>query len=443
MATYPDGNSVSRRDFDRLLRQSQTLGEQVRALLVLQGVANTLSAEWDLPVLLRQIALAAVRMASGAASALFLLDARGENLVLQARETVAPGESAKWDGSASGLTRTGAAETSPADGADAPPHIALGQGMAGQVAMTAVPLLVNDLATDPRFPAELVAVDAAVLGVQPATLLCVPLVFKGTVTGVLEVAQTDAGEGFDARDLDLMQTLAAQAATAVANTRFYQDLRGERDRIISAQEDVRKQLARDLHDGPAQALAQIAMQLEFAGRLAEYEPQKVPGEIRAIHELALRTTRDIRNLLFDLRPLVLETEGLEAALTQFLERFKTNGATAPTMHYAPTGTARLPYNAEAVTFAIVQEAVNNVLKHARASNCWIELHERGQTLVVSVRDDGVGFNVHNVSEDYQRRGSWGLLNMHERAQLAYASLGISSQPQQGTVVMLSVPYPPR
>ncbi|HYM28716.1 MAG TPA: GAF domain-containing sensor histidine kinase, partial [Steroidobacteraceae bacterium] len=344
----------------------------------------------------------------------------------------------KWDSSA-GLN--GADAAAPGEGSvptEPPVQIALGQGMAGQVAQTAVPLLVNDLATDPRFPAELVAVDAGVLGIQPATLLCVPLVFKGTVTGVLEVAQAHTEEGFDARDLDLMQTLAAQAATAVANARLYQDLRGERDRIISAQEDVRKQLARDLHDGPAQALAQIAMQLEFAGRLAQYEPEKVPGEIRAIHDLAVRTTRDIRNLLFDLRPLVLESQGLEAALEQFLERFKTSGG--PAMHFEPRGTPRLPYNAEAVTFAIVQEAVNNVLKHARASNCWIELQERGGHLVVTVRDDGVGFDVHNVSEDYQRRGSWGLLNMHERAALVYATLGIRSQPQQGTLVMLSVPY---
>jgi signal transduction histidine kinase len=441
MAMNLDGSMVARRDFDRLLRQSHVLSEQVRALLVLQGVANTLSAEWDLPALLRQIALAAVRMASGAASALFLLDARGEQLVLQARELATPTARPKWDSSA-GLN--GADTSAPALGnvpAEPPVQIALGQGMAGQVAQTAVPLLVNDLETDPRFPAHLVAVDAEVLGIQPATLLCVPLIFKGLVTGVLEVAQARTEEGFDARDLDLMQTLAAQAATAVANARFYQDLRGERDRIISAQEDVRKQLARDLHDGPAQALAQIAMQLEFAGRLAEYEPQKVPGEIRAAHDLAVRTTRDIRNLLFDLRPLVLESQGLEAALEQFLERFKTSGG--PAMHFEPHGTPRLPYNAEAVTFAIVQEAVNNVLKHAHASNCWIELQERGGHLVVSVRDDGVGFDVRNVSEDYQRRGSWGLLNMHERAALVYATLGIRSQPQQGTVVMLSVPYAAR
>jgi signal transduction histidine kinase len=442
----PDSNSVSRRDFDRLLRQSHTLGEQVRALLVLQGVANTLSAEWDLSALLRQIALAAVRMAAGAASVLFLLDARGEHLVLQAKEMAAPSSRPKWDATTAPLAAIAAPEPAASEPtseptSDTPVQIALGQGMAGQVAKTAVPLLVNDLATDPRFPAEMVAVDAAVLGIQPATLLCVPLIFKGTVTGVLEVAQAHTEEGFDARDLDLMQTLAAQAATAVANARLYQDLRGERDRIIGAQEDVRKQLARDLHDGPAQALAQIAMQLEFAGRLAEFEPEKVPGEIRAIHDLALRTTRDIRNLLFDLRPLVLESQGLEAALGQFLERFKTSGG--PTMHFEPRGTPRLPYNAEAVTFAIVQEAVNNVLKHGRANNCWIELQERGQHLVVSVRDDGVGFNVHNVSEDYQRRGSWGLLNMHERAALVDATLGIRSQPQQGTTVMLSVPYAAR
>jgi signal transduction histidine kinase len=440
MASIHDTAPVSRRDFERLLRQSQTLGEQVRALLVLQGIANTLSAEWDLPVLLRQIALAAVHMASGAASALFLLDSRGETLVLQAVETAEPSATPKWDASASALTRGVAFATeasAQAASTESPVQIPLGRGIAGQVATTAEPLLVNDPATDPRFPADVVAIDAEVLGMQPATLLCVPLIFKGQVIGVLEVAQAPAGDGFDARDLDLMQTLAAQAATAVANARLYQDLRGERDRIISAQEDVRKQLARDLHDGPAQALAQIAMQLEFAQRLAEFEPEKAPGEIRAIHDLAMRTTRDIRNLLFDLRPLVLESQGLEAALRQFLERFKTGG---PQMHFEASYAMRLSHNAEAVTFAIVQEAVNNVLKHARAANCWIELHERAQSLVVVVRDDGIGFDVNHVQEEYQQRGSWGLLNMYERAALVDATLGIRSQPQQGTAVMLSVPY---
>ena len=277
------------------------------------------------------------------------------------------------------------------------------------------------------------------MGVRPAALLCVPLIFNARVMGVLEVAQVKADDGFDARDLDLLQTLAAQAATAVTNARLYQNLLGERERILSAQEDVRRQLARDLHDGPAQSLAQIAMQLDFAQRLAQYEPEKVPGELRAIHEHALRTTRDIRNLLFDLRPLVLESEGLAAALERFLERFDTGDG--PQIHFDAHYTTRLPRNAEQVTFAIAQEAVNNALKHARAANLWIELQERPQSLVVIVRDDGQGFDVNSVKTEYGRRGSWGLLNMSERAQLVDATLGIRSQPGQGTVVMLSVPRP--
>jgi signal transduction histidine kinase len=440
MTTTQNGTPISRREYERLARQNQTLSEQVRALLVLQSIANTLSAELDLPVLLRQVALAAVRLASGSASALYLFDARGENLVVEAVET--GGQSPLANG---GYAPERAGHTTvlalPHPPGDALSQIPLGHGLAGQVAMTAEPVLVNEPHADPRFPTSVIAVDASVLGVDPSALICVPLLFKGQVMGALAVAQTQPDEGFDARDLDLLQTLAAQAATAVTNARLYQNLLGERDRIIAAQEDVRKQLARDLHDGPAQSLAQIAMSLDFAKKLAQFEPEKVPSELQKLHEQALHTTRDIRNLLFDLRPLVLESEGLEAALRRFLERFQAGDG--PEMHFAADYTTRLPHNAEAVTFAIVQEAVNNVLKHAQAKNCWIEIHERPQTVMVVVRDDGDGFDVNSVRTEYERRGSWGLLNMSERATLVSATLGIRSQPSQGTVVMLSVPRQPQ
>lgn len=439
-----DSAPISRREYERLIRHNQVLGDQVRALLVLQNIANTLSAELDLPVLLRQIALAALRLVSGSASALYLLDPRAETLVVEAVEALALPDSRPDSDPSDPGPDTIVLPVSAAERASRTPlTLGLGLGLAGQVAATAEPLLVNDPQSDPRFGPEVVAVDAGVLGIQPVTLICVPLVFKGEVTGVLEVGQTrdQVDEGFDARDLDLLQTLAAQAATAVANTRLYQNLRGERDRIISAQEDVRKQLARDLHDGPAQVLATIAVQLEFAQRLAEHEPAKLMAELKSTHELALRTTRDIRNLLFDLRPLVLETDGLEAALQRFLERFRTGSG--PELRFEAHYTARLPHNAEAVTFAIAQEAINNVLKHAQASNCWIELRERPEALVLIVRDDGQGFDVNRIQEEYQRRGSWGMLNMYERAALVDATLGIRSQPGQGTVVMLSVPREPR
>jgi signal transduction histidine kinase len=435
MTSVHDGPPITRREYERILRLNQALSEQVRALLVLQGIANTLSAELDLPVLLRQVALAAVRLTSGTASVLFLLDQRGENLVAEAIET----GMSRGERNSGPLERAGAtavlAQSRP--GGDTRQQIALGRGLAGQVAATCEPVLINDTRTDQRYPPPIIAVDAAVLGVQPAAVLGVPMIFKARVIGVLEVTQSPPNEGFGTRDLDLLQTLAAQAATAVTNARLYQNLLGERDRIIVAQEEVRKQLARDLHDGPAQVLAQIAMQIDFCQRLAQYEPEKVPAELNAIHDLALRTTREIRNLLFDLRPLVLESEGLAAAIERFLERFK-NGE-GPELHFETHYQERLPRNAEAIAFAIVQEAVNNTIKHANAMNCWIEIHERPQSVVVVVRDDGHGFDVNSVKAEYERRGSWGLLNMSERAALADATLGIRSQPGQGTVVMLSLP----
>jgi signal transduction histidine kinase len=435
MATsIPSGTPVARRDYDRLARRTQLLEEQVRALIVLQNVANTVSGEADLPVLLRKVAMAAVRMASGTASALYLIDPRGESLLVEAVETRSEADRV-WAALDSASPDGVLAESAELPRTYLP--IPLGQGIAGQVATTAIPLVINEFDTDTRFAPEVVALDTDVLEVQPAALACVPLIFKGRVTGVLEVAQTPPNEGFDARDLDMLATLGAQAATAVASARLYQNLRGERDRIISIQEEVRKELARNLHDGPAQSLATIAMRLDFAVKLAQFEPAKAPGELKQIYELALRTSRDIRNLLFDLRPLVLESEGLEAALRRFLERFDDDRG--PSIQFEAQYPTRLSHNAEAVIFAVVQEAVNNVLKHAHATNLLIDLRETPEAVTVLVRDDGKGFDITRVKEQYPGGTSFGMLNMRERAALVEATLKISSQPGRGTALLFTVP----
>jgi signal transduction histidine kinase len=142
-------------------------------------------------------------------------------------------------------------------------------------------------------------------------------------------------------------------------------------------------------------------------------------------------------MLFDLRPLVLESEGLAVALERFLERFKSLGG--PKMHLLGEYQQRLPYQTEATVFAITQEAVNNVLKHAKARNCWIEIQEEPRALIVKVRDDGVGFDVQAVRQNYAQRGSWGLLNMRERAALVDGILSFHSQPGGGSIISLTVP----
>jgi signal transduction histidine kinase len=399
------------------LQQSNALlKEQVRELLVLQSISNALNAELDLPRLLRQVNEAALRLVNCSVSALMILDPTSEVLIVEALEHRTPNGTASPQGRRS---------------------LSLGQGVAGWVAGNAVSVIDYTSGGNSRFTPEQIAADARVLGVTPTVLCCVPLVFKGRVIGVLETAHTIADEGFDARDLDLLRTLAAQAATAVANSRLYQGLREERDRMISMQEDLRKHLARDLHDGPAQVMASIAMRLDFARKLAQHEPAKLDQELQGITEQVLHVTRDIREMLFDLRPLVLESEGLAVALERFFERFHSLGG--PKLHLIGQYQQRLPHHTEATVFAIIQEAVNNVLKHAKARNCWIELVEEPRSLMVKVRDDGIGFDMEAMRQHYAKRGSLGLLSMRERATLIDAIFSIQSQPGNGTTITLRVP----
>lgn len=399
------------------LQQSNTLlKEQVRELLVLQSISNVLNAELDLPRLLRQVNEAALRLVNCSVSALLILDSASEVLIVEAMEYRTPNGTTSVQGRRS---------------------LALGQGVAGWVAGNAVSVIAYVTRGDPRFSLEQIAADARVLGVNPSVLCCVPLVFKGRVIGVLETAHTSPDGDFDARDLDLLRTLSAQAATAVANSRLYQGLREERDRMISMQEDLRKRLARDLHDGPPQVLASIAMRLDFVRKLVQHEPEKVDEELLGIIEQVEYATRSLREMIFDLRPLVLESEGLAVALQRFFERFQSLGG--PKLHLVGQYQQRLPHHTEATVFAIIQEAVNNALKHAKARNCWIELREEPRSLLVKISDDGVGFDMQAIRQNYAQRGSLGMLNMRERADLIDAIISIQSQPGNGTTITLRVP----
>ncbi len=426
------------RENERLLKRATLVEDQMRSLLVLQGVANTLSAEVELLPLLHRITMAAVRLCAADLCALYLVSEGRDALVVEAVETA---QSAADSGAFSALDILELSRETSSSQPSAPQHprIHIGQGAAGWVAATRELLLIPDVSNDPRFPPAALAPDVAVLGARPRSLLVVPMLYKGGIAGVLEVAQTERWDGFDARSLDFIRTLAAQAAVAVANAQLYQRLRNERDRVIQTQEDERKRLGRELHDGPAQKLAQIAMSLEYAQRLASAEPDKLIPELQSIRETALQTTHEIRNLLFDLRPLVLDAEngGLVAALEHFLERFEKG--TAPSMHLDAHYTERASHNIEVTVFAIIQEAVNNVLKHSNAATCSIELREPPGRLVAIIRDDGQGFDVNAMRTGYERRGSWGMVSMAERAALIDARLQVASQPGKGTVVSLDVP----
>ncbi len=318
-------------------------------------------------------------------------------------------------------------------------RIPLDEGIAGWVARHGQPAIANDARTDPRFSHR---VDVRT-GFLTQSIAAVPLKVKGRVIGVLEVLNKYAESGFNQEDVQLMSAIAAQAAIAIENARLYQQLRQERDHIIKAQEEVRRELNRKLHDGPVQLLSAISMSLDHLERLIEFKPEAVKGEIAAIHSLVHQTTREARNILFELRPLILETQGLVPALEQYANQLRETETF--TLHFKGVEPVNFHLNIAGTIFSIVQEALNNARRHANAHNVWLLLETRNEHFVVTVRDDGKGFDIDKNDEGYEKRGSFGILNMRERAALIDAELQIESRmtsPNRGTSVQLILPLPP-
>jgi len=227
---------------------------------------------------------------------------------------------------------------------------------------------------------------------------------------------------------------------ALQNAQLYHSLREEKEKIIDAEGEARKKLARDLHDGPTQSVAAIAMRLNYTRMLMEKEPQKVKEELEKLETLARRTTREIRTMLFTLRPVILETQGLVAALEQYLKGVEEETGLAVRLE-APELGGRLNAEIEGVVFSIIEEAVNNAKKYAQARHIWVQLGFEDNLFVATVKDDGRGFDVAEVLDSYDQRGSLGLINMRERAELVEGTCTIESAIGQGTKVTLVVPLP--
>ncbi len=254
--------------------------------------------------------------------------------------------------------------------------------------------------------------------------------------GMLVIASTTAN-AFGDEQLGMVAALANYAIIALHNAQLVHDLREERNKLISKEEEVRHQLARDLHDGPAQALAAITMNVEFIKRLLERDPARVEPELDKLGSLARRTTHEVRTMLFELRPLVLETQGLDTTLRQYFERFQ--GQPTQIILESDQITADIDTKTEGTLFNIVQESVNNALKHAQAKHIWVRLKQSSGILETVVQDDGRGFDLKKVMSSYEQRGSFGLLNIDERAKLIGGTAELHSAPGEGTIVRIIVP----
>lgn len=308
-------------------------------------------------------------------------------------------------------------------------YVTIGPGALNRVLQSNKAALVADVSQEP----ELKPISA----LARCKAACVVPLRSGLDTFGVIVVANERPNTFDEEQLGKLAALANYALVALQNAQLIHDLRTERNKLLSKEEEVRQQLARDLHDGPAQSVASITMSLEFIKRLLERDPDRVRPELERLSTLSKQTNQEIRTKLFELRPLALETQGLPETLRQYFERFR---GTLPEIVQEYDGfNAKLEVKVEGALFNIIQEAVNNARKHSRAGHIWVRLRENPETIEAIVQDDGVGFDLEKVKESYSKRGSYGLLNLNERASLVGGTCDLSSQPGKGTTVHVVVP----
>lgn len=397
----------------RLFESSQ---RRAAEMALLNDVARTLSSTLQLDEVLTRIMEQVETLLNVEAGSLLLTDQTTGELVFQ----IALGDKAD--------------EVKPF-------RIPKGQGIAGEVALTGTPLMIANVDQDKRHFKKL----DQTTNFLTRNILCVPLVLYDQIIGVLEVMNKQEGN-FTQTDLDLLSSIASYAAIAIQNARLHENVLAERDKVVEAEEEARKKLARDLHDGPTQLVAGIKMSLDFSRKALEKDPSLLPKELNYMLELADRATYQMRTMLFELRPLVLETQGLGAAMQVFIDR-RQKDITGETPRLSlkvetdnPGGDiSRQDGKVEAAIFAIVQETVNNAIKHAQAQNIVVQLTETSTAIYTVIRDDGQGFDVNGVMNNYEQRGSLGMINLKERTQLIGGELNIRSAPGQGTRITIQVP----
>jgi signal transduction histidine kinase len=270
-------------------------------------------------------------------------------------------------------------------------------------------------------------------------IYCFPLRSGFSAYGVLLFGHPE--QGFFTRDRrEILDILGGQAVIAIQNARLYQDVVDERERMIDAQEEARKKLARDLHDGPTQSVSAIAMRVNVAQRIMLQDPKAAGEELVRIEELARRTTKEIRHMLFTLRPLVLESQGLVAALQSMADKIKETYSQNVTITVEENVLQNLEMGKQGVVFFIVEEAVTNARKHAKAEHIWVSLHPfEKEMALLEIRDDGVGFDVASVNRTYDQRGSLGMVNLRERTELVNGVLNVQSSSGKGTRVQVYIP----
>ncbi|HHW57725.1 MAG TPA: sensor histidine kinase [Clostridia bacterium] len=203
-------------------------------------------------------------------------------------------------------------------------------------------------------------------------------------------------------------------------------------KIIEAQEEERKRIAREIHDGPAQAMANVLLKSELCERLISKDVEQAKVELKNLKDIVQQSLKEVRKIIYDLRPSALDDLGLIPALSRYIKNFIEE--TGIYVDFTVLSDyQRLTPEIEVTCFRVVQEALTNIKKHSKAQNASIKLEFGMRFVSIIIKDDGVGFDKENIGQGY------GLMGMRERVEILNGKFEISSFKNKGTQIYISIP----
>jgi signal transduction histidine kinase len=257
------------------------------------------------------------------------------------------------------------------------------------------------------------------------SLLVVPLVAEGTSIGVIDVVNKP--EGFTKEDTRIMELFADQAAIAIENARLHQ----QAEQLAVVKE--RERIARDLHDSVTQTLYSLSLYVDATQKALQGDKtDKAQKHVHELRKLAREAMLDMRLLIFELHPPILQKEGLAVALRTRLEAVEARSGIRT--EYQVVNERRLPLAIETELYRIAQEALTNVVKHSHADSVNVTLYYGKTRFKMKVQDNGIGFDTEKVNEG----GGMGIRGIKERVQRMNGKLYVESAPNKGTILVVTI-----
>ena len=398
---------------DELEKTQVSLQKLIHRLSTLNSMAVALNQSLDLEAILKGALQNSLKLMGMEAGAIYLVDEHSGELELAAHY---------------GLSREAGRVAA---------NLGLSASLCAAAAQAGQPVVVEDTTKYAR------GAKAALLCERMRCMVRVPFRSTGGLLGTMCLGSSTA-RTFSEAKMELLTSVGNQIAAAVQNARLYQELqrkermRGELlQKVITAQEEERKRIARELHDQTSQALAALAVAVGTAAAQAA-EGADVSDSLTRMRQLAVDTLEEVHRLIFDLRPTMLDDLGLVAAMRWYAEtrlaeagikvRFETAGEER-----------RLSTQVETALYRVVQEAVNNVVNHSGAQYFTLTFVLKDDSVTISMMDDGWGFDMAELARSRDEKRGLGLMGMKERVELLGGTFALYSELGGGTKITVEVP----